>query len=259
MQRLILQARIYGPITRQLFVSAGITRGMKVLDLGSGAGDVALLLADLVGAEGRVVGVDINPAIVESARRRVDAAGWSNIELLAGDVRHLTLPADFDAVVGRWILMHVDDPADVVRHALAHLRVGGIVAFLESEDLTRAVRTFPPTPLHGELMRWMTPPPGSLGPTADMGMRLPSAFLAAGLPMPQLRLDAPVGGGEDWPGFTYLAESLRILLPRLEQVGAVSASDVDIDTLAARLRDEALDRSAIQVLPAVIGAWARRR
>jgi hypothetical protein len=120
------------------------------------------------------------------------------------------------------------------------------------------VSTHPPTPLHEQLVRWMTPPPGVLGPAVDMGLRLPRTFTDAGLPIPQLRLDAPIGGGPDWPGYIYLAESVRSLLPRLEAVGAVSAADVDVDTLAGRLCEEVVERAAIQVLPAVIGAWARR-
>ncbi len=67
-ERLILQNQIYSPITRQMLVTAGVTRGMTVLDLGSGAGDVALLLADLVGPSGRVVGVDSHAEILETAR-----------------------------------------------------------------------------------------------------------------------------------------------------------------------------------------------
>ena len=47
-RRLILQHQIYGPVTRRFFEAAGIGAGMKVLDIGSGAGDVAILLADLV-------------------------------------------------------------------------------------------------------------------------------------------------------------------------------------------------------------------
>jgi SAM-dependent methyltransferase len=50
--------QIYGPITRRFLTAAGVSAGMRVLDLGSGAGDVALLLADLVGPQGRVVGAD---------------------------------------------------------------------------------------------------------------------------------------------------------------------------------------------------------
>src|SRR5262245_45481192 len=85
-RRLILQNQIYGPITRRFFQAAGIGLGMKVLDIGSGAGDVALLLAELVGPRGRVVGVEMNPAIVETARARVEAAGWGNVTFVVGDV-----------------------------------------------------------------------------------------------------------------------------------------------------------------------------
>src|SRR5688572_5591931 len=61
--RLILQDQIYRPITRGLLESAGIGPGMSVLDIGSGAGDVSLLIAELVGPKGRVVGVDMDAAI----------------------------------------------------------------------------------------------------------------------------------------------------------------------------------------------------
>ena len=110
-QRLIRQAQIYGPLTRQFFATAGITAGMKVLDVGSGAGDVALLLADLVGPRGAVVGVETNPTILDAARARVGAAGWTNVRFLAGDVQGISLDDDFDAVVGRWILMYLPNPA----------------------------------------------------------------------------------------------------------------------------------------------------
>ena len=74
-QRLILQNRIYGRFTRQFLVEAGITTGMRVLDVGSGAGDVALVLADLVGPQGRVVGTDTNEDILQTAARRHARSG----------------------------------------------------------------------------------------------------------------------------------------------------------------------------------------
>ncbi len=70
-RRLIAQHHLYGSFTRQFLTAAGITAGMKVLDVGSGAGDVALLL---VGPQGRVVGVDTNADILTVARARVRAA-----------------------------------------------------------------------------------------------------------------------------------------------------------------------------------------
>jgi ubiquinone/menaquinone biosynthesis C-methylase UbiE len=256
-RRLIRQAQIYGPITRQFLVSAGISTGMKVLDVGSGAGDVALLLADLVGPRGDVVGVEMNPVILETARARVNAVGWTNVAFHDGDVTSIVLNDDFDAVVGRWILMYLPDPVAVLRGLLGRLRAGGIIAFQEN-DFTYPPTTFPPAPLHQQVMRWTTPPSGGGGPEQQMGSKLHQTYLDAGLPNPQLRLDAPVGGGENWSGYAYVADTVRSLLPMLEQMGLVSAEDVDIETLADRLRAEALGQRGVQMLPIVMGAWARK-
>jgi hypothetical protein len=78
------------------------------------------------------------------------------------------------------------------------------------------------------------------------------------LPDPQLRLDAPVGGGENWPGYAYVVDTVRSLLPMMEQMGLVSAKDVDVETLADRLRAEALGLREVQMLPIVMEAWARK-
>jgi tRNA A58 N-methylase Trm61 len=74
-QRLQLQARVIAPHSAQLFRFAGIGPGMRVLDVGCGAGDVSLLLADLVGPTGAVIGVDRDPAILDQARAHVADAG----------------------------------------------------------------------------------------------------------------------------------------------------------------------------------------
>jgi ubiquinone/menaquinone biosynthesis C-methylase UbiE len=256
-ERLIRQAQIYGPISRHFFEAAGITAGMKVLDVGSGAGDVALLLADLVGPRGSVVGVEMNPTILQTARARVRAAGWLNVTFLEGDVDDVGLDDDFDAVVGRWILMYLPDPDAVLRRLLGRLRTGGVVAFQEN-DFTYPPTAFPPAPLHEQVKRWTTPPPGSPGPDQQMGSKLYRTYLDAGLRTPQLRLEAPIGGGEDWPGYAYVADTIRSLLPMLEQVGPVSAEEVDVDTLADRLRAEVVGGHGVQMLPIVVGAWARK-
>jgi ubiquinone/menaquinone biosynthesis C-methylase UbiE len=84
-RRLQEQAQVYSRSTRRLFVEAGIRSGMKVLDVGCGAGDVALLVADLVGPGGAVIGVDLNPAILETAQRRVQMAGLAHVSFIEGD------------------------------------------------------------------------------------------------------------------------------------------------------------------------------
>jgi ubiquinone/menaquinone biosynthesis C-methylase UbiE len=258
-RRLILQHQLYGPITRCLFEAAGIGAGMRVLDVGSGAGDVTLLLADLVGPRGSVTGVDRNAAILETARARVGAAGWQHVSFLAGDAHELPLTPGYDAVVGCWVLMHTPDPVALLRTLAALLRPGGVIAFQES-DFTYPPTIFPPSELSANVQRWSIPDvaamPAAVGMT--MGTRLYRAYLEAGLPGPELRLEAPIGGGPDWPGYGYVAETLRSLLPALERTTGLDPAEVQIDTLADRMREDAVSGGRIQLLPIVIGAWARR-
>jgi SAM-dependent methyltransferase len=264
-QRLIRQGQLYNPFTRRFLAEAGITAAMKVLDIGSGAGDVALILADLVGPQGAVVGVDENATILEVARSRAQAAGWENVTFLAGEASQLALATDFDAVVGRWVLMYLADPASVVRGLLDYLRPGGIVAFQEM-DAVHSLLALPPLSLMDKIRQWSVPDPEHLPPGApnpQMGLVLYRTFLDAGLLAPQTRLDAPIGGGADWPGYEYLADTMRSLLPFLERMGLAPAADSeagwgDINTLAERLRDEAAGQQGVLVLPFLIGASARK-
>jgi ubiquinone/menaquinone biosynthesis C-methylase UbiE len=73
-RRLMLQATIMRPFTERLMRNAEIGPGMRVLDLGCGAGDVSMLAAELVGPSGSVVGIDRNPEVIDlaSARARPD-------------------------------------------------------------------------------------------------------------------------------------------------------------------------------------------
>lgn len=258
-RRLILQHQIYAPITRRLFQAAGIGPGMSVLDIGSGAGDVALLLADLVGPRGRVLGVDGNEAILATARARAASAGWANVAFHAGPAESLPPGPDFDAVVGRWVLMYVPDPVALLRGLAARLQPGGIVAFAEM-DLAFAPRCFPPTAALDELNSWMTPPPDWPGPPdVRIGTRLHRIFREAGLPAPEMTLEVPLGGGPDWPGYAYLGETLRSLRPMLAASAPPGLVPPDPDAATARLRDEVLAANGVLSLTALVGAWSRHR
>jgi ubiquinone/menaquinone biosynthesis C-methylase UbiE len=102
--RLIRQAAIWDPFTERLFRDAGFGPGQRVLDIGSGVGDVALLAVRLVGPSGEVVGVERDPATIATARSRVVKAGFSNVSFIESDIRGLASSKLFDAVVGRAIL-----------------------------------------------------------------------------------------------------------------------------------------------------------
>jgi ubiquinone/menaquinone biosynthesis C-methylase UbiE len=76
-ERLQLQAGIVGGITRRLISEAGIKPEMHVLDVGCGAGDVSMLLAEAVGDGGSVVAFDREPRAIEVARARSAGGGLS--------------------------------------------------------------------------------------------------------------------------------------------------------------------------------------
>jgi SAM-dependent methyltransferase len=78
-RRLATQAELLDPLTERVFREAGLGTGMRVLDLGSGAGDVAILAARLVGREGEVIGVERDPEAVAWAADRVAQVGLSNV------------------------------------------------------------------------------------------------------------------------------------------------------------------------------------
>src|SRR5215469_17938927 len=130
-ERLVAQGRLADPLTRRLLQQAGLAPGMRVLDLGSGAGNVARLAADLVGPDGAVVGVEKDPEAVELARRHT---GAPNVEFRVGDAQTLHgIEGGFDAVTGRLILLHLPDPVAALRAAADRVRPGGLVIMNECD------------------------------------------------------------------------------------------------------------------------------
>lgn len=252
--RLIKQSQLYDNVTRRFFLRSGITNGMKVLDVGSGAGDVAITLADFVGEEGSVIGVDVNPDILETAKTRADVEGYKNIEFIAGDIRTLALPDDFDAVAGRLVLMYMADPAEALRYLITLVKPGGIVAFQEAEFSPYNSAIHPSTPLINNLVKWGQTVFKESGAHTEMGMDLYKAFVDAGLPEPILNFEAPLGGPADWPGFDYLENSFRSILPLIEKYEIATAEEVGVDTLAERIQKEVATSKRPVLLPPHITA-----
>ena len=255
--RLIEQAKIYGKTTFHLCQRAGITTGMRVLDIGSGAGDVALTVAELVGKTGQVVGVDVNPAILETARQRAVDTGKSNVEFIAGDARTIDFEDKFDALVGRFVLMYMADPVMALERLITHIKPGGIVAFHEPEYTLYPTYQHPDTPLMNQLYRWILDVFEHSGAHLDMGIGLYRTFIDVGLPPPEMHLQSPIGAEEHWVGYRYMATIFQSLLPLIEKYGIASAEEIGIETLPERLRAEVLLSKRPFFLPFHVTAHAR--
>ena len=257
LERLHLQAHLVDPITRQYLTEAGIGPGMRVLDVGSGAGDVSFLAAALVGSSGEVVGVDRSATAVASATARAAALSLSHVTFRAADPATLADERPFDALIGRYVLVFQPDPVGWLRK-LAGLvrRPGGIVLFHEPDR--DYMHSFPAAPAYDRLCRWLTETYHRHGADLRMGIKLYSAFLDAGLPAPTMRSQATIAGGTHAAAVLHLElDQVVTLAAEMARLGVATAAEIGLDTLAERATREIVTNGSVIVGRAEIGAWAR--
>jgi ubiquinone/menaquinone biosynthesis C-methylase UbiE len=252
----MLQASLYEPLTRTLLLEAGLAEGMRVLDLGCGPGDTTLLAAGVVGHSGTVLGIDLSPEQIQLAEQRAGAAGARQARFAVADLHNLALDEPFDFVFGRFVLTHQADPVGSIAAAAGAARPDGILAFQEKVLSTRFMCQ-PGSPLLAQAGEWMQAARHLAGMEEEMGYKLHQMYSRAGLPAPQLRYEAPIGAGADWPGYAFVAETLRGMLPVVHLLGIASPEAVDIDTFETRLREEIMNLGAVFTLPPCVGAWTR--
>ncbi len=255
-ERLKAQARLIDPITDRFFRAAGVARGMRVLDVGSGAGDVAFLAAGLVGPGGSVVGTDRVAAVVQVAQRRAVHKSLSNVAFEVGDPSDLTFDTPFDAVVGRYVLQFQKEPAALLRRLATKVRPGGVLVFHEID--WAGLSSFPPVPMYDRCSQWGADAMRLHGTETRMGSKLHAAFVAAGLPAPTMRLEAlVVAGADSLPWLELFKDLISTLLPQIEQSAVATANEVGIDTLVQRMSQEAGDSTSVLVGHHQIAAWIR--
>jgi len=257
LQRLSRQGQAFGPFTRQLFEEAGISRGMRVLDVGCGSGDVAFLAADLVGLSGQIVAVDRERRAVDWANARAHSRGTRNVNFVEGDPAEMEFDQLFDAIVGRLVLMYYPDPVDTIRKLMRHVRSDGLIVFQEL-DLENA-RSLPVAPVFERSVTWIKQTLSATGARIQLGLELYPVFVAAGLPGPSMRVDALIGGGPQCPAYEIVADVVQSLLPVMEKLNIASVAEVGISTLPQRMRDEVVALKGVVVSAGFIGAWSRKQ
>ncbi|HEX5370512.1 MAG TPA: class I SAM-dependent methyltransferase [Dehalococcoidia bacterium] len=256
--RLIAQSRLYDTNTRRLLEEAGAGPGMKILDVGTGAGDIAIMAAEMVGPSGAVVGLDQNPAILDTARARASAAGLDNATFIHGDLQNIALSTDFDIAVGRLVLMYLPDPVAALKHIASLVKPGGALGFQEINLPELRAHYETSDPWLREMIEWLIETFEISGADAAQGERLYENFLAAGLEPASMWSYTPIGGGPGWAGYEYIAATYRSLLPLTEKFGIATAEQVGVDTLAQRLRAHVMDKGLPGYLAAHVSAWARK-
>jgi SAM-dependent methyltransferase len=256
LERLNRQGRVLAPATKMILKAAGIRDGMRVLDLGSGMGDMAFVAAELVGPMGEVIGIDRSPEPVAKANLRARQQQLGNVRFVVGDIHDPAPDGPYDAIVGRLVLMYVADPAAVLRAQATLLRPGGIVVPVEF-DLYSA-RSIPPTPLVAQALLWLKESFRRSGIEPALGPQLWKVLSEAGLqPLAMIGVQ-PHFGPEDPDGSAILAGIVRTAVPLMERTGVATADDVRPDTLQQRLSEELTNSEAVFAHPMLLGAWAAK-
>jgi ubiquinone/menaquinone biosynthesis C-methylase UbiE len=255
-RRLIDQAPILQSTTERLLRSAGIEQGMAVLDMGCGAGDVSMLAGSLVGPSGSVVGIDPNADILAVARARAKSHQLPHVSFTEASVGSFSDARLFDFVVARYVLIYQVDPVTFLRTAARFVRPGGVLALHEC-ILDRAVNSRPRVALWQQTSDWLLRTFRLGAPSYDAAGRLIDYFHRAGLEQPELFSETAVGGGLDAPHYAWLAGVARTLLPRMVDLGVVTAETLAIDTLESRLRSAVVEARSQVEGPAQVCAWTR--
>jgi ubiquinone/menaquinone biosynthesis C-methylase UbiE len=254
-ERLIRQATLIAPHTERLFREAGIGVGHRVLDLGSGMGDVSMLVAGLVGTSGEVVGIERDATSIERAQARVAAAGLRNVSFLNADVNNIVTDRPFDAAVGRFILMFLPDPVSVLQSVVRLVRPGGVLAFQEPSWI-------PMLALGGRLPLWSCVLHSihetilRSGANPEMGHALYPIFQEIGLPAPKMHLEIPLGSDT---GFIRVISDLVCSLQPLAKQHSVSLEELgDLSTLRDRICAEVATANTVVSVVPLLGVWSRK-
>lgn len=254
LERLNRQGRILAPATRTILEAAGLRPGMRVLDLGSGMGDLAFAAAELVGPAGEVVGVERSAETVVRANARARTRGLDRVAFVAGDIHQAAPCGPFDAIIGRLVLMYVADPVAVLRTQASLLNPGGRVAAIEFDALS--VASLPSTPLVERVRGWIAEAFTRSGVLTSLGPRLWALLQESGLHPVGMLAVQPMFGPHDEDGAWVLAGVVRTILALIERTGVATAEQVGAATLEQRLGAQLQAASAVLAHPVLYGAWA---
>ena len=214
--------QMFAPVAQALIDDAKIRAGQTVLDVATGPGEPALSVAEWVGPEGKVVGVDPIPAMIEGGRRAADRFGLKNVKFEVASADSLPFPdATFDGAVSRFGIMFFPSPTDGAREVLRVLKPEGKLAFAVWSSIER-------NPFHSVLSEVLDRfvEPTRLAPDAPDAFRFASPgkllriLSEAGVADPteralQFKIDAPVSVEEFFALRSEMSESFHKKLAAL--------------------------------------------
>ncbi len=252
--RLRNQAAMWRCATETILDKIGLKPGMSCLDVGAGTGAVMRLMADRVGPDGKVTGIEIDGKVGAQALADLKTEGGADFRIIEANVTEAEEidGAPFDLTYCRLFLMHMQDPVAVLEKMLAWTKPGGVVAAQEFDFGAIAVE--PLCPAMGEFNRLFEGVFRGHGRNLRAGRQLPAQFEAAGLGAPD--------GTPAEVKYIPLSDMAAMLIGVYQ---GLFASSVDLG-IADQARAEAFRQDMAEaaadgryycLTPILIGAWKR--
>ena len=231
---------MFAPVTEALIKAALVARGSAVLDVATGPGEPALTIAELVGEEGKVLGIDVVAEMVQAARREASRRKAHNVSFAVASAEVLPAQADcFDAVVSRFGVMFFLDPLRAVREMLRVLKLGGRIALAAWHFAAN-------NPFHYTVSQVLerhvkSPPPAEDAPDAFRFARrgkLRAVLEEAGATevsenLLQFSIQAPISVEEFWTLRSEMSENIRTKLANLPKETITEVHREAIEALRA--------------------------
>jgi SAM-dependent methyltransferase len=255
-ERLRAQARVWEAATARLLNAAGLARGATCLDAGCGPGETMRMMAERVGAAGRVTGIDLDAELGAVAVERLHADGHHQCRFQPHDLTSEALVpgAPFDVVYARLVLYHLPQRAEVLGRLWDAVAPGGHL-IVQDYDV-RSISVLPSLESVDEIGRVLIDAFGAAGCDVHVGVRLPQLFAQVGAGEP----DGTDVAGRLEPlatGRMILERTFRSLLPVALAHGITTDAQAAA-TLAALDRDADRFPDRPLMWPLMIGAWKRK-
>jgi ubiquinone/menaquinone biosynthesis C-methylase UbiE len=253
-QRLIRQAEANAPKASWLLDQLQIRRGSRVVDIGCGPLGILDLLAERVGTEGEVLGVELESRFVEMANGLMAERKLDAVRVIQGDATATGLPSNlFDLAHGRLVLIVVPDPERVVAEMVRLVRPGGVVA-VEESDLYSWICE-PPHPAWTRLFAAFEALYSEDGRDPWIGRRAPGILRAAGLDNVNCSVHARVNRPGDFHQEQFLI-FVKHFWQRIVERGLLQEGE--LHTTYEDLRRHLADPGTIVVSPLLFQVWGHK-
>ena len=251
-ERLDVLARVLLPTTAQLLDRVGLITGMKCLDVGCGGGHVTMLMASIVGAEGRVIGADTDAEILALARKDAEAAKLTNITFQQLDACACLWHKEFDVTYARFLLSHLNEPQNCLAAMVEACLPGGTIV-IEDTDFAGSF-CYPPCAAYERYKKLYQELVQRRGGDSNIGPKLPTMLRRAGIQEVELNVIQPAhthGEGKLMAPLTMSRISDALTVEGL-------ATESEAQQILTELNDVAADSETLISLPRIFQVWGKR-